>query len=135
MFCDVPGWQQEEVPVLTSKERKELRNMNIYSHFDFHVVYGPFLRLFNQFIHGLGIAIVPQIWQQPEHQLNRSYSFKDSLISPSAHIYHTNRTPQGASLRPLRLGNQPSPPTNPSTAISTWQQRYDYRLLEAAWYR
>ncbi|OIW25664.1 S-adenosyl-L-methionine-dependent methyltransferase [Coniochaeta ligniaria NRRL 30616] len=40
LFCDVLGWQQEEVLVLTSKVRKELRNMSIHSQFDFHVVYG-----------------------------------------------------------------------------------------------
>jgi len=40
LFCDVLGWQQEEVLVLTSKVRKELRNMSIHAQFDFHVVYG-----------------------------------------------------------------------------------------------
>ncbi|KAH8904120.1 S-adenosyl-L-methionine-dependent methyltransferase [Coniochaeta sp. PMI_546] len=40
LFCDVLGWQQEEVLVLTSKVRKELKNMSIHAQFDFHVVYG-----------------------------------------------------------------------------------------------
>lgn len=34
LFCDVLGWRQEEVLVLTSKVRKELKNMNIHAQFD-----------------------------------------------------------------------------------------------------
>ncbi|RYP28266.1 hypothetical protein DL767_007296 [Monosporascus sp. MG133] len=40
LFCDVLGWRQEEVLVLTSKVRKELKNRSIHAQFDFHVVYG-----------------------------------------------------------------------------------------------
>ncbi|KAK1765975.1 S-adenosyl-L-methionine-dependent methyltransferase [Phialemonium atrogriseum] len=40
LFCDVLGWQKEEVLVLTSKVRKELKSPAIHAQFDFHVVYG-----------------------------------------------------------------------------------------------
>ncbi|RYP65629.1 hypothetical protein DL769_006260 [Monosporascus sp. CRB-8-3] len=40
LFCDVLGWRQEEVLVLTSKVRRELKNRSIHAQFDFHVVYG-----------------------------------------------------------------------------------------------
>ncbi|KAJ9150561.1 S-adenosyl-L-methionine-dependent methyltransferase [Coniochaeta hoffmannii] len=40
LFCDVLGWQQEEILVLTSKVRKELKDMKIHPQIDFHVVYG-----------------------------------------------------------------------------------------------
>jgi hypothetical protein len=34
LFCDVLGWQQEEVLVLTSKVRKELKSGNVHAIFD-----------------------------------------------------------------------------------------------------
>lgn len=34
LFCDVLGWRQEEVLVLTSKVRKELKNSNLHSQID-----------------------------------------------------------------------------------------------------
>ncbi|RYO99593.1 hypothetical protein DL763_001412 [Monosporascus cannonballus] len=34
LFCDVLGWQQEELLVLTSKVRKELKNRSIHAQFD-----------------------------------------------------------------------------------------------------
>lgn len=40
LFCDVLNWKSEEVLVLTSKVRKELKNPALHAQFDFHVVYG-----------------------------------------------------------------------------------------------
>lgn len=34
LFCDVLGWQKEEVLVLTSKVRKELKSPAIHAQFD-----------------------------------------------------------------------------------------------------
>ncbi|KAL1876834.1 hypothetical protein VTK73DRAFT_9136 [Phialemonium thermophilum] len=40
LFCDALGWEKNEVLVLTSKVRKELKDPNLHAQFDFHVVYG-----------------------------------------------------------------------------------------------
>lgn len=40
LFCQVLGWKKEEVLVLTSMVRKELKNLKMHGQFDFHVVYG-----------------------------------------------------------------------------------------------
>jgi hypothetical protein len=34
LFCDVLGWQQEEVLVLTSKVRRELKDLKIHPQID-----------------------------------------------------------------------------------------------------
>ena len=40
LYCNVLGWVEEEVLVLLSKVRKELKSGKIHCHMDFHVVYG-----------------------------------------------------------------------------------------------
>lgn len=34
LFCDVLGWRKEEVLLLTSKVRKELKNLKLHAQFD-----------------------------------------------------------------------------------------------------
>ncbi|KAH8881456.1 S-adenosyl-L-methionine-dependent methyltransferase [Thozetella sp. PMI_491] len=40
LFCQVLGWDKDEVLLLTSQVRKELKTLTIHAQFDFHVVYG-----------------------------------------------------------------------------------------------
>jgi len=40
LFCDVLGWKSEEVLVLTSKVRKEMKSSAFHAYVNFHAVYG-----------------------------------------------------------------------------------------------
>ncbi|KAL2268809.1 hypothetical protein VTJ83DRAFT_3655 [Remersonia thermophila] len=40
LFCNVLGWSKEQLMVLLTDVRKELKNPNLHAQFDFHVVYG-----------------------------------------------------------------------------------------------